>query len=64
MLQFYFHWKPYQGANPLTARHIFIGEDANFEEDIETQPISPFVADYLEDGPAFWANHWVHHPFL
>jgi len=64
MLQFYFHWKPYQGSNPLTARHIFIGEDANFEADIDTQPIWPWIAEYLEDGPAFWANHWVHHPFL
>ena len=64
MLQFYFHWKPYQGANPLSAKHIFVGEDANFEANIETQPIWPWIAEYLEDGPAFWSNHWVHHPFL
>ena len=64
MLQFYFHWKPYQGANPVTAQHIFIGEDANFAPDIGDQPIWPWVVEYLKDGPAFWSNHWVHHPFL
>jgi hypothetical protein len=64
MLNFYFYWKPYQGANPLSADNIFIGEDANFEADIETQPIWPWIAEYLQDGPSFWSNHWVHHPFL
>lgn len=64
MLNFYFHWKPYQGANPITADKIFVGEDANFDPNIEAQPIWPKLAEYLRDGVKFWDDHWVHHPFL
>ena len=34
-LNFYFGRRPYQGADPSNAQHIFIGEDANFAPDIE-----------------------------
>ena len=63
-LNFYFGRKPYQGADPSSAQHIFIGEDANFAPDIEEQEIWPHVEEYLTDGVAFWNRHGVHHPFL
>jgi hypothetical protein len=63
-LNFYFGRRPYQGADPSNAQHIFIGEDANFAPDIEEQAIWPCVEEYLTDGVAFWNRHGVHHPFL
>ena len=63
-LNFYFGRRPYQGADPGNAQHIFIGEDANFAPDIEEQAIWPCVEEYLTDGVAFWNRHGVHHPFL
>lgn len=58
MLQFYFDWKPYQGANSLTAKHIFVGEDANFEGAIETQPMmcSCWVLRVLLDTSVVWQD--------
>lgn len=63
-LNFYFGRWPYQGADPRPAQYIFIGEDANFAPDIETQPIWPYIVEYLRDGVAFWSKYGVHHPFL
>ena len=64
-LNFYFGRRPYQGADPSNAQHIFIGEDANFAPDIDEQAIWPYVEEYLTDGVAFWnRNGVVHHPFL
>ena len=64
LLNFHFGRRPYQGADPSNAQHIFIGEDANFAPDIEEQAIWPSVEEYLNDGVAFWKRHDVHHPFL
>ncbi len=55
---------PYQGADPSTARCIFIGLDANFDEHIENSEIFEDVKSYLRDGPEFWRQNDVHHPFL
>lgn len=59
-----FQRKPYQGADPATAAFIFVGLDANFDEDIEQQSVFPDIVSYLEDGVAFWQERGVHHPFL
>ncbi|MEO5348547.1 MAG: hypothetical protein H7836_02730 [Magnetococcus sp. YQC-3] len=63
----------YQGADPATAPFIFIGEDANFSEDIEQTNIWNELKIYLTDARQFWetANKQtssvqvpVHHPFV
>lgn len=56
--------KPYQGAMPESARFLFVGLDANYAANIEHSPIFAKLLAYHEDGPAFWHNHGVHHPFL
>jgi hypothetical protein len=53
--------KPWQGADPLKAKYIFIGLDANYAPDIEDTV--PAIWDYLDDGPQFWRNTGYHHPF-
>lgn len=59
-----FERKPYQGVPPESARFLFVGLDANYAADIEASPIFPGLIRYHEDGPAFWRDHGVHHPFL
>ena len=59
-----FRERPYQGADPATARFLFVGLDANYAADIEGGPAWAAVRDYHEDGIAFWRRHGVHHPFL
>ncbi|MFN7782142.1 MAG: hypothetical protein ACK5PG_05340 [Lysobacterales bacterium] len=56
--------RPWQGADPLAARILFVGLDANYAADIESSPIFPALLDYHCDGAAFWRRHGVHHPFL
>lgn len=56
--------RPWQGADPLAARFLFIGLDANYAADIESNSIFPALLDYHRDGAAFWRRHGVHHPFL
>lgn len=56
--------KPYQGVAPEEARFLFVGLDANYAADIERSPIFPDLLAYHEDGPGFWRNNGVHHPFL
>jgi hypothetical protein len=63
-LNAFFKLRPYQGGDPATSRNIFIGEDANFADDIEQQPIWPALKEYLADGPSFVARHKIHHPFV
>ena len=60
----HFRQKPYQGADPRSARFLFVGLDANYAADVESSPIFPRVIEYHRDGPAFWRNSGVHHPFL
>ena len=46
----------------MTAKYIFVGLDANFAIDVETQ--IPEIVSYLQDGPLFWRNTGKHHPFV
>ncbi|HEY3278591.1 MAG TPA: hypothetical protein VGJ94_18380 [Syntrophorhabdaceae bacterium] len=62
LLKQLFKEKPWQGADPKTAKYIFVGLDANFATDVETQ--IPDTTTYLEDGPKFWKSTGVHHPFM
>ncbi len=58
--------KPWQGNNPQKARFLFVGLDANFDENIEN--ISPFfkeeISTYLDDGVGYWKDRGFHHPFM
>lgn len=56
--------RPYQGADPMKAKYLFIGLDANYAEDIDQCEISQEIFEYLDDGVLFWNKHGVHHPFL
>jgi hypothetical protein len=62
VLQNLFARKPWQGADPIEAKYIFVGLDANFALDVETQ--IPEIVLYLQDGPQFWINTEKHHPFV
>jgi len=59
-----FEAKPYQGADPMKARFLFVGLDANYSPAIEKSGIFPALLEYHDDGVAFWQKHHVHHPFL
>ncbi|PNG50262.1 MULTISPECIES: hypothetical protein [unclassified Variovorax] len=59
-----FRDKPYQGANPKSAKFLFIGLDANYHAEVEDEPIFKKLREYHEDGVAFWRSHQRHHPFL
>ena len=59
-----FRRKPYQGAAPDRAEFLFVGLDANYSAEIEQSPIFSKLVQYHEDGPAFWRQHGIHHPFL
>ena len=56
--------RPFQGANPMEAKFVFIGLDANYDKSIETSGIFTELTEYLEDGVNFWSKYGVHHPFL
>jgi hypothetical protein len=62
-LNYLFKEKPYQGADPSTAKFLFIGLDANFDKNIENSTIFPSVVQYLENGVTFWNELKIHHPF-
>jgi hypothetical protein len=57
-----FQDKPWQGADPMQAKYIFVGLDANFAINVETQ--IPEINSYLQDGPQFWRETGSHHPFV
>lgn len=59
-----FEHRPYQGANPLHAKFLFIGLDANYAESIEQQLIFSQIIEYHQDGVLFWQKYGIHHPFL
>ena len=59
-----FQEKPFQGVSPETAKFLFIGLDANYAENIESQNIFNKVIEYHSDGVSFWQKYEVHHPFL
>jgi len=56
--------RPFQGAEPETAKYLFVGLDANYSPTIEQNAVFDRVLDYLADGVAFWKAHGVHHPFV
>jgi len=56
--------KNFQGANPASAKVLFVGKDPNWAVDIDSSPIFNLVHDYLCDGVEFWETHGIHHPFL
>lgn len=56
--------KSFQGANPETAKFIFVGRDPNWAANVEQQSSFPQIESYLQDGVAFWESKGVHHPFL
>ncbi|MFN4764583.1 hypothetical protein ACKGJN_15750 [Gillisia sp. Q332] len=56
--------KNFQGANPASAKVLFVGKDPNWAVDIDLSPIFNLVRDYLRDGVEFWEKHEIHHPFL
>lgn len=55
---------PYQGADPKSAKFIFIGRDPNWDIEIEQSDLFPYIEEYLSSGPQFWEKYDVHHPFL
>ncbi len=59
-----FSSKPFQGASPDRAKFLFVGLDANYEENIESEAIFPQIIEYHKNGEHFWQRHGVHHPFL
>jgi hypothetical protein len=56
--------KNFQGANPASAKVLFVGKDPNWDVNIDSSPIFNLVRDYLCDGVEFWEKHGIHHPFL
>ncbi|MDR4517326.1 MAG: hypothetical protein MRK00_08065 [Nitrosomonas sp.] len=56
--------RPYQGTDPMKAKYLFIGLDANYAEDIDQSGISQEMYEYLDDDVLFWEKYGVHHPFL
>ena len=59
-----FALRPFQGTAPEEAQFIFLGLDANFDQEIEENPVFSKVLEYLQDGVGFWRKYGVHHPFL
>ena len=43
---------------------LFVGLDANYAADAERSAIFPALLRYHKDGPGFWRETGVHHPFL
>lgn len=56
--------KPYQGVAPNQATFLFVGLDANYDEQIERSSTFPTIREYHSNGVSFWQRHGVHHPFL
>lgn len=46
------------------AKFLFIGLDANYVKQVESQDIFTNICEYHADGVGFWQKHSVHHPFL
>ena len=56
--------KDYQGANPLSAKILFVGRDPNWAIDVESKEMFSSIGEYLTDGTNFWKTYNIHHPFL
>jgi hypothetical protein len=48
----------------MNAKILFVGRDANWAYDVETQEVFNYISEYLTDGVRFWNNYKIHHPFL
>ena len=59
-----FSEKPYQGANPLDAKVLILGNDANYSPEITAHDFFKRIVEYHEDGVKFWRNTGSHHPFV
>jgi hypothetical protein len=59
-----FRSKPFQGNAPENSKFVFIGLDANYQENLEHEPSFQDVLEYHRDGVEFWRHRGVHHPFL
>lgn len=59
-----FQARPFQGADPENAEFVFVGLDANYDEDLDGTSAFASILEYHRDGAAFWRRHGVHHPFL
>ena len=56
---------PYQGQDPVRARIIFVGLDANYSAEIfANENMRERILEYHQDGVEFWKRHNTHHPFL
>ena len=64
MLNKLFRAKPYQGADPLDAKFLFLGLDANYEKDLSDKWYFSEITDYLDNGVRYWQSKVVHHPFM
>lgn len=58
--------KYWQCQNPKDAQVIFLGLDANWEKDIESNETGIYneILNYLDDGVTYWKETRAHHPFL
>jgi len=56
--------KYWQCQDPKEAQIIFLGLDANWDENIETNDIYEEILRYLDDGVIYWKTNGYHHPFL
>jgi hypothetical protein len=58
--------KPYQGQDPLVAKVIFLGRDANYPQALaeDKSDFFDYIIEYHQDGVAFWEKYKIHHPFL
>ena len=64
-LQEVFSQRPFQIQEPEKAKIIFLGLDANFDKDLDTDAdmFQEFI-DYLKDGVGYWKKKGIHTPML
>lgn len=63
-LQKLFTEKPYQIQEPEKSKIIFLGRDANWDINIEKDPLFPEFEEYLKNGISYWQTHGYHTPML
>jgi hypothetical protein len=59
-----FSEKPYQGADPSSARVLILGNDANYSPEISAHQFFDRILEYHQDGVQFWQHTGFHHPFV
>ena len=63
-LQELFSDKPYQIQEPERAKLIFLGRDANWDINLEDNPLFSEFEEYFQNGISYWENHGYHTPML